>query len=391
MGTLQTAVLLLVLLCSAATSLAVEVRDARHEFHFVVLGDSQFHDPAGFNRIIDETVRLQPAFVVQVGDMIEGYLPDEPAFRAEWTRFRQQIGPLGAIPFVPVAGNHDLYDATKMPSAMASALYSELWGPTWFTFTYENARFIVLNSDEVEAPHAIAGRQLEWLKTTLKRNRSPHVFVFLHRPPHLFDNAAELHALFVKHGVRHVIYGHHHHYHFRETDGVRYLMTNSAANSGTDLEATGSFDHLLFVSVRDGDVAVAPIDAGAVRPMDLVSPLDNYDNFALASTLVPESVDLAAAGERRWTTDLPLNNTTTRAVDVQVTCTSPDQRWQFSPVRIPVIRLDAGAKQTLTLELSHDAARVPEGDPVCTVEVPYQTDRGEWLRFSDRSVLKHRD
>ena len=379
--------LLILLPVRAAAAPPIKVDNATHEFHFVVLGDSQFHDPSGFNRIIDETVRLQPAFVVQVGDMIEGYLASEAAFRREWARFRRQIGPLGGIPFIPVAGNHDVYDASKLPSDMASKLYADIWGKPWFTYTYENARFIVLNSDEVDAPHAIAGRQLEWLTTTLARNRSPHVFVFLHRPPHLFDNAAALHALFVKHGVRHVIYGHHHHYHFRETDGVRYIMTNAAANSGTDLEATGAFDHLLFISVRDDQVAIAPIDAGAVRRMDAVSPLDNYDNFALASGLVPANVNMAANGELHWRAELPLHNTTSRTIDVHVSCSSPDDRWQISPARIPVIHLEPGVKQTVTLELDHAANRVPEGDASCRADVPYQTDRGEWLTFTDSATL----
>ena len=49
---------------------------AGDEFTFVVLGDSQFHDPATYNRMIDDVRHLSPAFVVQVGDMIEGYLDD---------------------------------------------------------------------------------------------------------------------------------------------------------------------------------------------------------------------------------------------------------------------------------------------------------------------------
>jgi len=363
------------------------VQEAKHEFHFVVLGDSQFHDPSGFNRIIDETARLKPAFVVQVGDMIGGYLTDETSFRAEWARFRNQIAPLGSIPFVPVAGNHDVYDASKMPSALASQVYSDIWGKRYFTWTYGNARFIVLNSDEVGEPHAITGEQLVWLTRTLERDRSPHIFVFMHRPPHLFDNAAALHQLFVKHRVKNVIYGHHHHYHFREQDGVRYIMTNSAATSGTNLDETGSFDHLLFVSVRDGDVSIAPILAGAVKSMDLVAPIDNYDNFALASTLLPEAVPMVKSADRHFTSDLSLHNSTSRAIDVHLTCSSPDDRWQISPVQIPVIRLEAGARQTLRLEFSYAAARAPEGTPTCTAGVPYQTTRGQWLNFADETVL----
>ena len=37
-----------------------------NEFHFVILGDSQFHDPAKFNRIVDQTKLLMPAFVISL-------------------------------------------------------------------------------------------------------------------------------------------------------------------------------------------------------------------------------------------------------------------------------------------------------------------------------------
>ncbi len=367
---------------------AIEVTDARHEFHFVVLGDSQFHDAPGFNRIVDEVQRLQPAFVVQVGDMIEGYLPDTPSLHAEWKRFRNQIAPLGSIPFVAVPGNHDVYDATKLPSPTATAIYREYWGDLFFTFTYENARFIVLNSDAVGEDRSIVGQQLLWLKDVLAKNRQAHTFVFMHRPPDLLTNARAMHDLFRKHAVRYVIYGHHHHYHFRETDGIRYVMTNAAANSGTELAQTGSFDHLLHVSVRDGDVALAPIKAGSVLPADIVAPIDNYDNFDLADGLLPDWVMAKASGKRRWKVDLALRNTSSRPITVHLTCTSPDGRWDLSPVRIPAIILPAGETQTVTLDASHTADRVPEGRPHCTLFVPYQTTRGEWVRYEDEVDIR---
>ena len=370
----------------AAASLpvqAVDVPDAKNEFHFVVLGDSQFHDAAGFNRIVDEVTRLQPAFVVQVGDMIEGYLPDTPSLHAEWKRFRNQIAPLGSIPFVAVPGNHDVYDATKLPSPAATAIYREYWGDLFFTFTYENARFIVLNSDQVGEDRSIVGQQLQWLNKVLAENKQTHTFVFMHRPPDLLTNARAMHELFRRHGVKFVIYGHHHHYHFRQTDGIRYVMTNAAANSGTVLAETGSFDHLLHVSVRDGAVNLAPIKAGSVLPEDIVAPIDNYDNFSLAEGLLPDWVKATKAGKKRWKVELPLHNASKRAISVHLTCTSPDGRWDLSPVRIPAINLAAGEKQTITVEASHASNRVPEGRPHCTLFVPYQTTRGEWVRHED--------
>ena len=94
---------------SLSTTLsATPPEPAEHEFHFVVLGDAQFHSPALFNRIIDQTKRLDPAFVIQVGDLIDGYSNDLGMVRAEWQRFKHQLGPLGTTPYIVVTGHRDV-------------------------------------------------------------------------------------------------------------------------------------------------------------------------------------------------------------------------------------------------------------------------------------------
>ena len=70
----MTAVTFLVLLALSVLSPLVRgattiPTPAQNEFHFAVLGDSQFHDPATFNRMIDDLTYIRPAFVVQVGDI----------------------------------------------------------------------------------------------------------------------------------------------------------------------------------------------------------------------------------------------------------------------------------------------------------------------------------
>jgi hypothetical protein len=52
-----------------------------------------------------------------------------------------------------------------------------------------------------------------------------------------------------------------------------------------------------------------------------------------------------------------------------------------------VIPLEPRISQTLQLELTYAASRQPEGTPVCRVIVPYLTERGQWLTFTDETVL----
>ncbi len=356
---------------------------ALDEFHFAVLGDSQFDDPVAYNRLINDLVWLRPAFVIQVGDMIEGY-SDSSAAGAQWQRFKGQIEPLlgAGIAFLPVAGNHDLYGTQRMPNAELHALYERNWGSSYYRFDYRNSAFIVLNSDEPQAAKAISGKQWKWLQASLQRAQSSeHRFVFLHRPPDSLQQSAELHELFAEHQVHTVFYGHHHHYHYRKQDGVQYVMTNAAADTGTTLDAVGSFDHLLQVSVRDKQVSLAVIRADSIKPPDVVKAQDNYDLFALKRTLLATPVQLRPMPTRsqtrqRYRLTLQLHNTSKRAVTVYPSCSSDDGRWQFEPQQLEPVTLAPDAGQAVELHAMLNSAS--ESLPECIAAFPFQVHTGQW-------------
>jgi len=355
------------------------------EFHFVVLGDAQFHDTHQFNRLIDQARRLRPAFVIQVGDLIEGYNSDLDAIAAEWQRFANQIAPLAPVPFLAVPGNHDVYGGNKTVDPQLEAIFEETWGPLYYAFTYKNTLLVTLNSDSSEGANRITGEQLTWLRRTLDNSTAQHKLVFMHRPPMLLANAQALHQVFKQRQVSHVFYGHHHHYHFFEQDGIAYTMTNAAATSAHDHESVGGFHHLLQVSVRGDEVAVAVIEADAIKAQDVVRPQDNYDFFALTRKLAPKRVKLKPLKQpNQFTLRIPLANTTERDLTLLVSCQSADERWQFEPQTIAPIELAQGAKQTLSVRASFSDHRIPESKPTCTVRVPFQTARGEWLDFESR-------
>jgi hypothetical protein len=352
---------------------------AGDEFTFVVLGDSQFHDPATYNRMIDDVRHLSPAFVVQVGDMIEGYLDDPDDARGQWQRFRNQIAPLGSIAFLPVPGNHDLYNANQRADVRLEAVYRDQWGEPYYAFAYRNATFIVLNSDAPGEERSIGSEQWDWLLDTLKSSRSEHIFVFMHRPPASLKHAGRLHDLLRAYPVRYVFYGHHHHYHYSIRDGIGYVMTNAAADGGTAFDATGNFDHLLQVSVRDSQVRYAVIRADAVEAPDYVHPDDNYDLFELTRNLTPATAPLQPSGDGTWKMTISLSNPTDRDLTVYVQCGSQDERWQHEPRQIAPINLPGSTDEAVEIAWSQSAKRLSESIPSCELRLPYQTARGEWL------------
>lgn len=382
------------LLASQSYAKAPELpQPATDEFHFVVLGDSQFHQPIQFNRIINDVARLQPAFAVQVGDLIRGYA-EAKIVAQEWTRFRAQIAPLSnrakGIAYIPIPGNHDVYGPNKTPDEAVTDLYRQQWGPDYHSFRYRNSAFLVLNTDAVGAPNSIQGAQLRWLAKTLKATKdATHRFVFLHRPPTLLKNAKAVHKLLAKHKVDFVFYGHHHHLHYQQKDGVNYIMTNAAANSGVAAEAAGSFPHFLQVSVRDGQAQVAVIKADAVLDPQRFDPWDNYDLFALTNKLAPSTVTLVATRVKHskqqhigpsYALTIPLSNTSRRDVEVYPSCTSADERWDFTPQRIAPIQLAANTKADLVVEVQQQQAGSSESLPECRLDIPFQATTGQWLQ-----------
>ncbi|MGI9323601.1 MAG: metallophosphoesterase family protein [Pseudomonadales bacterium] len=379
----------LLLLIAALSGLSVAAAEpslpaaAKHEFHFAVLGDSQFDDPIAYNRLINDLVWLRPAFAIQVGDMIEGY-NDSSAVAAEWQRFKGQIEPLAGagIAFLPVAGNHELYGSDRTPNADLHALYEQNWGNSYYRFDYRNSTFIVLNSDEPATAKAISAKQWQWLKASLQSAQaSEHRFVFLHRPPDSLSQSDALHELFAKYQVHTVFYGHHHHYHYRKRDGVQYVMTNAAADSGTTLDAAGSFDHVLQVSVRDEQVSLAVIRAGSIKPPDAVKAQDNYDLFALKRNLLATPVQLRPLrkqGENaeRYGLRLQLHNTSERSVTIYLSCRSEDGRWQFEPRQLEPVELAPAEEHAVELLASLNS--VSESLPECTAAFPFQVHTGQW-------------
>lgn len=120
--------------------------------------------------------------------------------------------------------------------------------------------------------------------------------------------------------------------HARETDGVQYIATNTAAGSGINLDAVGSFYHLLQVAVRDNLERVAPIRADAVEPLQPFSPENNEDLFALTRELKTSNLTLVTTranpdGYQSHRVLLPITTRSTRAVTHYLTCTSGDGRW----------------------------------------------------------------
>ena len=83
---------------------------------------------------------LEPAFVVSVGDLIEGNTEDQAQLDREWDEFEGFVAGL-ETPFFYAAGNHD------MSNAVMAATWQARFGPSYYRLLYEDVLFLVLNSE----------------------------------------------------------------------------------------------------------------------------------------------------------------------------------------------------------------------------------------------------
>ena len=116
-------------------------------FQFAVIGDrTGGADPKGvFVRALDQLNLLQPEFVINVGDIVEGYTDDKATANAMWDEVAPMMKKL-EIPFFYVAGNHDLGNDTM------TQVWLDRYGATYYHFVYRNTLFLVLNSEDPSNP-----------------------------------------------------------------------------------------------------------------------------------------------------------------------------------------------------------------------------------------------
>src|SRR5262249_4461477 len=86
-----------------------------------------------------------PSFVIETGDMIEGYHRDLPRLNAMWNEVDRSFGQM-RIPLVRAPGNHDL------SNPVMQSVYEARYGRTYYHFLYEGALFLVLNTEDPPPP-----------------------------------------------------------------------------------------------------------------------------------------------------------------------------------------------------------------------------------------------
>ena len=266
-----------VLFLAAAASLALATIAASgtpESFRFVILGDRTGEaQPGVFEAAWREAAAARPAFVITVGDTIEGL--DDRTAPTQWREVERILKPYRRYPLYLTPGNHYIWsDASERLFRKYAA------HPPHYSFDYARAHFTILDnsrSDELSAG------ELSFLENDLRAHAAqPVKFIFSHRPSWLLDVAlrnprSPLHQLARQYGVRYVIAGHVHQMLRLDLEGVTYISMASSGGHlrGSQRYADGWFFGLAQVEVRGTDVDFhieelkAPYGEGhATKPAD---------------------------------------------------------------------------------------------------------------------------
>jgi Icc protein len=224
------------ILFTTAVLAALAQNPAPSGFRFVLLGDRTGEvQPGVWEQVWKQAAAEKPAFVLGVGDSIEG--GNDATAESEWQEAKRILAPYASIPLYLAPGNHDIW------SSASEKLFQKYTGhPPHYSFDFGGAHFTVLDnsrSDELSAD------EMAYLESDLAGHQAQSVkFIVSHRPSWLVPAALRnsqfpLHQLARKYGVQYVIAGHVHQILHTTLDGVTYFCAPSA---GGHLRASAKYE-----------------------------------------------------------------------------------------------------------------------------------------------------
>ena len=261
------------------------------EFQFAIIGDRTGGANAQhtFKIAMGQINLLQPEFVINVGDLIEGYSDDKAELNAEWDEMDKMLAEL-KMPFFRTPGNHDIANGT------AQEVWRERHGATYYSFVYKNVLFLVLDSEDNSRPVPPPGmkekielynrlqtedppkaqemlaefmsdeavvaalgvpiefpeKQMDWIKKTLADNSEVRwTFLFLHEPA--WENpSSSFKAIeqLLKDRDHTFFAGHLHYYDYDNIEGYEHI-TMGPAGASFHHDGSGNVDHIMWVTMTE--------------------------------------------------------------------------------------------------------------------------------------------
>ena len=258
-----------------------EVFEAEEEdFTFGIIADLTGGEREGiFNVAVAQVNRLEPTFVLSVGDLIEGGSLDTTVLKNEWDNFDARAANF-TVPFFYLGGNHDLSNPVMQD------FWHKRFGPTYYHFVYNNVLFLMLDSEDFEYGRmmeihnarteamkiiygevegdftkteyynmperrtgAMSEAQISYFQDVLQKYQDVRwTFVFMHKPLYTRDDSKGLGRLEAGLSTRSytVINGHEHSFSHQIRNDMDYIMLGTTGGFQNDKDDK-AFDHFTLV------------------------------------------------------------------------------------------------------------------------------------------------
>ncbi len=250
--------------------------ESEDDFTFAIISDLNGGERDGiYNVAVEQINRLEPTFVLSVGDLIDGGTEDSLQLKKEWDSFGARTSKLD-MPFFYLGGNHDLTNP-KMRT-----FWKQRFGPRYYHFVYKDVLFLMMDSEDFEEKRmleiyharakaidmnddefvkseyyamperktgAMSNSQLEYYKQVLEQY--PNVkwtFALMHKPLWMREDDKGLGKLesLLKDRPYTVINGHFHSFSHRILNNRDYIILGTTGGSQRKTDSM-SFDHITLV------------------------------------------------------------------------------------------------------------------------------------------------
>jgi hypothetical protein len=260
--------------------------DSPEQFSFAIVSDLESGYRQGvFEVAAGQLALMHPAFVLTIGDMIEGGTEDKAELTREWDEFDKRLDVLHA-PFFHVGGNHDLTNLAQRE------IWQTRYGPRYYHFRYKDALFLVLDTEDysdaemkeiyaqraayIEArrtnpaaaqqlPYAsrleakvgeISPTQSAYFEKAISDNSDARwTFLLFHKPVYQREDDGGLKRIeaALKGRPYTVLNGHLHRYGYAERQGRDYIMLGTTGGERGFDGSEGAIDHFMWVTMtKDG-------------------------------------------------------------------------------------------------------------------------------------------
>lgn len=253
----------------------LRLNQAPETFHFAVVSDrTGGHRARVFSRAVEQLNLMQPAFVISVGDLIEGYSKDPARVAEMWKEFQGYTSRL-QMPFFYVPGNHDVANASQ------SKFWQERFGRRYYHFTYRDVLFLAVCSDDPNedgsAPR-LSKEQIAYFTRVLKDNPEPRwTIIAVHKPMWVYKNLdtngwLELEKLLQ--GRNYTVFAGHLHRYQKYVRGGKNYYQLATTGGGSKMRGLryGEFDQIAWVTMKKDGPVLANLMLDGIYPEDLRRP-----------------------------------------------------------------------------------------------------------------------